>query len=266
MHPQNLDTQKTATVKLSEKARAMVDSYLALPLGGKPPCPYFNNRRRKGRGGLRVLVGKGTPEEIAGEAKIFALQKRVKLDLLSTDKLKEFLCDNDLGVDCSGFAYHVLNSLSQEKTGKSIQSYVRSNRTGVIGSLVAKLRPAENLGANSFRNDRNSTEIKVSDARPGDIVTFIGAGRDKTYNHILVITGVDRLGDDTRLSYAHSYAWPSDGAYGHGVREGDILARGEDLLGGTWKEQGQTGRDNYTFISACEAKEVTLRRLNFLMK
>lgn len=262
MHPQEIETKKTGTERLDGKARAMVDAYLALPLGTKPSCPYFNNRRRKGRGGLRVLVGKGTPDEIADEARIFGLQTRTKLDTLSTDKLKEFLSEHDLGVDCSGFAYHVLNSLAQEKTGRSIQSYVRSNRTGFVGSLVAKLRPAENLGAASFRNDRNSSPVKVAEARPGDIVTFMGTGRDKTYNHIMVITGVDRLGGDTRLTYAHSYSWPSDGLYGHGVREGDILVHGEDVLGGTWKEQGVAGGENYTYQSAKDAKEVSVRRLN----
>ena len=265
MHPKEVDTEKTGSLKLEGKARAMIDAYLALPLGTKPSCPYFNNRRRKGRGGLRVLVGKGTPEEIAEEAKIFALQTRTKLDSLSTDKLKEFLSDRDLGVDCSGFAYHVLNSLSQEKTGKNLQSHVKSNRGGSIGKLLATLRPAENLGANSFRNERNSSPVRVAQAMPGDILTFIGTGKDKAYNHIVVITGVDRLGGDTRITYAHSYAWPSDGKYRHGVREGDILVHGEDILGGTWKEQGATGEDNHTYTSARDAKEVSLRRLNFLL-
>ncbi|MBI5134460.1 MAG: hypothetical protein HZA81_03705 [Candidatus Taylorbacteria bacterium] len=266
MHPQDIDTEKTGSSKLEGKARAVVDSYLALPLGTKPSCPYFNNRRRKGRGGLRVLVGKGAPEEIAGEAEIFALRQRIKLNLLSTDKLKEFLCENDLGVDCSGFAYHALDALCREKRGRGIQSFVKSNRTGILGKILARLRPAENLGVSSFRNDKNGSAVKVRDAMPGDLITFMGTGRDKTYNHILVITGVDRLGGDTRLTYAHSYSWPSDGLYGHGVREGDILVHGEDLLGGTWKEQGQTGSDNYTFTSARDAKEVSLRRLNFLVE
>jgi hypothetical protein len=251
------------TVKLEGKARDMIERYLALPLGTKPSCPYFNNKRRKVRGGLRVVKGKGTPEEIAEETEICAKLARVKLADLSTDKLKEFLVSQDLGIDCSGFAYHVLNSLCQEKNGSSIQSYVRSIRTGFVGRLLARLRPAENIGVSSFRDDRNGFPIKASEAKPGDIVTFIGTGKDKTYNHILVVTGIDANEDGTRISYAHSYAWPSDGLYNHGVREGDILVRGENLLDGTWKEQGATGSDNYTFESARNAKEVTIRRLKF---
>lgn len=258
MHPHQINT-----TKLEGKARAMLNAYLALPLGTKPSCPYFNNRRKKVRGGLRVIKGKGTPEEIAEEARIFALQARTSLETLSTDKLKEFLVANNLGVDCSGFAYHVLNSYSQEMFAKSIQSFVKPITKGFIGAIRGKLRPAENIGALSFRDEKSSSEIKASETRPGDIITFIGTGKDKTYNHILVITGIEKAGGDTRISYAHSYAWPSDGLYNHGVREGDILVHGNDLLGGTWKEQGVTGSENYTYESAKNAKEVTVRRIKF---
>jgi hypothetical protein len=250
--------------KLGGKARETIDLYLALPIGTKPSCPYFNNRRRKSRGGLRVLKGKGSPAEIVEETEICAKLRRIKIAELSTDKLKEFLVAEDLGIDCSGFVYHVLNSYCQEKKERSIQSYVKSIRTGFIGKFLARLRPAENLGVSSFRNDKNSFEIKPSQAEPGDFITFMGTGKDRTYNHIVVITGIEKANNDTRISYAHSYSWPSDGVYQHGVREGDILVHGDNLLGGTWKEQGVTGADNYTYESARNAKEVSVRRLNFL--
>lgn len=252
------------TDKLSGKARAVIDQYLALPVGGKPSCPYFNNRRKRARGSLRTLIGKGSPYEIAEECEILSKLSRVKIADLSTDKLKEFLVESDLGVDCSGFAYHVLNSFCNEKTGKNIQSYVKSIRPGFVGGLLARLRPAENIGVSSFRAEKNSSAINVTETQSGDVIIFMGTGKDNTYNHILVITGVERVGGDTRISYAHSYAWPSDGLYNHGVREGDILVHGENLLGGTWKEQGVVGNDNYTFVSAQNAKEVSVRRLNFL--
>lgn len=252
------------TYKLEGKARAMIDRYLALPFGTKPSCPYFNNRRRKNRGGLRVLKGKGSPEEICEEAEILAKLSRVKVNELSTDKLKEFLTAHDIGVDCSGFAYHVFNSLAQEKTNRSIHSYVSSVRSGTLGGLIARLRPAENLGVSSFHADKNSSPINISHARPGDFITMIGTGKEKTYNHIMVITGIEKTEGITRISYAHSYAWPVDGLHNHGVREGDILVHGEDLLGGTWKEQNETGNTNHTFESAKSAKQVSVRRLNFL--
>ncbi len=249
------------TLKLEGKARAVVDKYLALPFGTKPSCPYFNNKRKKIRSGLRVDKGKGTPEEIAEECTIAAKLARVHISELSTDKLKEFVVQQDLGVDCSGFAYHVLNAYSQERNGKSIQSNIKTKRKGIAGKLIAKLRPAENIGVSTFADERNSVEIKVNELRPSDIIVFLGTGKDKLYNHVLLVTGIERDGNTTRISYAHSYSWPSDGVYGHGVREGDILVHSEDLLGGTWKEQGVTGSDNYTFESARNAATVSVRRL-----
>lgn len=249
--------------KLEGKTRDAIDGYLALPIGARPSCPYFNNKRRHMRGGLRALKGKGSPEEIAEEAEIAAKLSRIDIASLSTDKLKEFLILKDLGVDCSGFAYHVLDAFSREKTGKGLRYQLRPLAKGFVSRLRARLRPAENMGVSSFRDDKNSTEIKVADVRPGDVITFIGTGRDGLYNHILVITGTDKIEGDIRLSYAHSYAWPSDGTTGHGVREGEIIVHGNDLLDGTWKEKGAIGAENYTYESAKKAKEVSVRRLNF---
>ncbi len=277
MHPiENKEKDASGTMRLDGAARAMIDSYLALPLGAKPSCPYFNNRRRGVRSQLRVLKGKGAPHEIAEEAEINALHMRLTIDALPADKLKEFLVKQDLGVDCSGFAYHVLDALAREKTGKGLPAFVKSNRTGFVRSLLARLRPAENMGVATFANDRNSKTINASEARPGDIVVFLGTGKDGLYNHMVVITGIERIGSatvagderQTRIAYAHSYAWPSDGAYGHGVREGEILFRGggdgDDLLKGVWTEKGATGVDNYTYESARTAKDVSARRLNFI--
>ena len=252
---------------ISPAARLIIDSYLALPVGAKPSCPYFNNRRRMMRGGLRVMKGKGSPEEIAEECQILAIQNRVDVNSLSTDKLKEFMMDHDLGVDCSGFAYHVLGAHALEKKGASLASKVKSLRKGFIGSLIARLRPAENIGVAAFAHDKNGFEIKPAEARPGDIITFIGTGRDKNYNHILVIVSVDRSSDskdDTRITYAHSYAWPSDGSSDHGVREGEIMIHGDDLLGGTWKEKGRIGEENHTLQMAKSAKKTSVRRLKVL--
>lgn len=260
MHP-------IGTEALGPGARTVVDRYLSLPLGAKPACPYFNNRRKKTRGGLRALKGKGLPEEIAEEAEIRALHAHVAIKNLSTDKLKEFLIDNDLGVDCSGFAYHVIGAALFEKNGGFIGRALRFKRSGFLAHLITRLRPAENAGVATFRLDENSVAISARDARPGDFITFMGTGKEKTYNHIVVIVGVDRQArstDDIRLTYAHSYAWPTDGAYGHGVREGDILVKGDDLLNGIWKERGAVGADNFTYASAQDAQEVSVRRLRAL--
>ncbi|HEY9481124.1 MAG TPA: hypothetical protein VIR98_02760 [Candidatus Paceibacterota bacterium] len=250
--------------KISGQTRAIIDAYLALPVGAKPSCPYFNNRRRKVRGSLRVLKGKGTPQEIAEEVKIDAKLLHVDIAALSTDKLKEFMVSRDLGVDCSGFAYHVLDAFCRETIGKSISSCVSTLRGGFVGRLIGQLRPAENVGVATFTHEKNSALINASQTRPGDFISMISCGPDKQHNHMLVVTGVEEAETGLRISYAHSIAWPSDGHFGHGVREGEILVKGEDLLGGIWKEKGMIGPENTTHQSALGAKEVSVRRLHCL--
>lgn len=249
---------------ISPKARKIVDQYLSLPIGTGPSCPYFNNRRKKARGALRVLVGKGSPREIAEECEIQAVQSRVKASSLPIDKLKKFLVEKNLGVDCSGFAYHVLNAMSHEITGKSLRKHLFIQRNGFFGPLISRIRPAENVNVLGLSHAKNSEVVNAMDARPGDIIVFLGTGKEKTYNHILVVSSVERGEKGVTLTYAHSYAWPSDGEYGHGVREGTISLSGDDILNGTWIENGETGKNNYTRESAQDAEHVSVRRMKFL--
>lgn len=250
---------------LGPRTLAVIHDYLALPFGTKPSCPYFNNRRAKIRGSLRVIKGKGTPKEIIEEAEISALYTRVHIETMSKQSLKEFLVEQHLGIDCSGFAYHVLDAHAHETTRRGITNYLCPINSGFVRSIINKLRPAENTGVGTFAHEKNSSVISLADAKPGDIITFIGTGKDHTYNHILIVTTLQRTETSTLITYAHSYTWPSDGLYNHGVRTGTIETKTEDILTGTWTEQGKTGDENYTLQSARTAQAVSLRRLRFNM-
>ena len=139
-------------------------------------------------------------------------------------------------------------------------------RIGFISSLFGYLRPAENIGVAAFANEKNSQIIKTSEASPGDVIIFLGTGRDNLYNHILVITAVEKRNNNTCISYAHSYAWPSDGSTGHGVRSGEILVRDENLINAIWMEKNITGALNYTYESACTAQKISVHRFKFNFK
>jgi len=242
---------------IEASARSIIDRYLSLPVGAHPSCPYFNNRRRGTKSNLRVLVGKGTPEEISEECEIRALQNRISVSVLSVEGLKEFMVSQDLGVDCSGFAYHVLTAALAERHARRLSNHIHTRRQGFVGKLIARLRPAENTGVATLADERNSLEINASEACAGDIVTFMGAGRDGTYNHVIVITKVEKKETATRLSYAHSYAWPEDGSFGHGVREGTVVIYGDDIATAAWSEPG---------LGTMNAKERSVRRLRAFME
>lgn len=65
--------------ELSQLAQSIIYNYLHVPIGSRCVCPYFNNRRSKIRGGLRALVGKGSPEDIKEEVEILSLKEKKDL-------------------------------------------------------------------------------------------------------------------------------------------------------------------------------------------
>jgi hypothetical protein len=197
--------------------------------------PYFNNKSRGRRAGLAVEIGKGSPRQIQEE--IEALAKKEKVDL-QTVNLKKFIVDHDIGIECSGFAYHVLSAFGKGELKEKLKfPYIK----GILGTLRIKFRPVENTDVKTFAHDLNSKKIEIKDVKIGDIITMTkGTERD----HILVITKVEY----PIIHYVHAIAWPSDGEYGHGIHEGTIkiVDLEKDIVDQKWVENGKEGEENYT--------------------
>ena len=114
------------------------------------------------RGGLRVLIGKGTPDDIAQEAKIIGMREHTDIQKFSDEELKRFLMDHRIGIDCSGFAYYVLNAESEELGKGGLDkhlSFVQSR--GLFGKIMSSLRPVRNAGVITFEDDKNSAAIPL---------------------------------------------------------------------------------------------------------
>jgi hypothetical protein len=244
---------------LSPEALKVIEQYMKLRLGAGGKTPYYNNRRGKIRGGLNAIIGKGTPEEICDEARILALRRGISLKKASPEQLAIFLVDEGLGVDCSGFAFHVLNAESKARKQGRLFSHVTLKKS-LVRRILAKLRPASNVSVGILSMDENSTVVQIADAEAGDFISIIGSGLDHTYNHIMVITKIE----GNVIHYAHSYAWPSDGKYNHGVNTGTITITNQEkpLLEQLWTESGVTGFQNYTYVNAQTARKISIRRLN----
>lgn len=247
---------------LTKEAEAVLLAYEKLPFGEGCNVPYFNNRRAKIIGGLRVFIGKGTPEDIIEEIEIISLKERFGLKEIKHEELKKFLVDHGLGIDCSGLAFHLLSAECKSRGFGNL-----SRKLHVNGNFLRKLkkiiRPAESVNVHAFALENNSLPVGTRDARAGDFIVFLGTGKEKTYNHIMVITKIETSGNGLMFSYVHSYKWPSDGKYDHGVRRGKIRVTDIDvpLTKAIWEEKGASGKDNYTLESAILAQSVSLRRL-----
>ncbi|MEO8637652.1 MAG: hypothetical protein ABI430_01990 [Candidatus Taylorbacteria bacterium] len=253
---------------LTPRALSVMEDYLHLPFPNKNvSCPYYNNKRGSVRAGLRVLVGKGTAHEIAEEIKLISMKEKIDLSHMSDEGLTKMLVEHKIGIDCSGLAYQILNAESISESFGPLKSHLKfPYAKNIVRRLLSRMRPIENTGVRSFAHENNSREIEFARAQPGDYIVLLCTGKEKTYNHILVIYQTDYEEEILKaIHYVHSFAWPTDGRYAHGVRKGAITITDpvNPLADQLWTEQGKTGKENFTHEKAREAMYVSLRRLNW---
>lgn len=267
------------TKTLSDKALAVIEQYLAFHMGKTGTTetkgvtcsiPYYNNRRREIRGGLRALIGKGSPKDIFDEVEIIMLKEKVSLATLNDETFKWFLVDHNIGIDCSGFAYHVLNAegLAHNKSG--INHYLSFPYCrGILGKLKSMVRPVGVTNVRTLAHDSNSVSIPLSAAKVGDMITMLDT--DKSRDHVLVIHQIDYENNfPVTIYYTNSIAWPTDGQYNHGVRQGKIAIADaqKNITDQIWTESNITGAgdstvgENYTFTRSRKA-QTEIRRLKW---
>lgn len=255
---------------LSQHAFRVMNDYVELPFPHKKVnCPYFNNSRNKVRGGLRVNIGKGTPEEIIEESYIEALKQKINLDDLDETQTKKFLVDNNFGVDCSALVYHVLQEEVKNKRCRSIANCITFPEIkNPIRRIIARIRTVENASVNVLSHPKNSQKICLNKVKPGDIIIMSETGKDHKMNHILLIYKTDSLdGQIKKIYYVHSFHWTTEGLYNHGVRKGtiEIINDDEDILKQRWIENEQENKNNETYQHAKMAKKLCLKRLNAML-
>lgn len=200
-----------------------IDEYKNLKLGDKNvQTPYYINSIRKKD--LRAMIGKGTPDEIVIEARIWEKLKGKNFNKMSEDDIKLFLIERGLGIDCSGFIVHVLNAWYKSKHSNSIWSKFKTNNS-LRSRLRYFLRPAENLGAETITNELNCSKVNLKDVMVGDLI------RSKSpklkANHIMIITKVEKDDKDQLISIEYTHSSPYFGV-NNGVKNGLIKIVNED--------------------------------------
>lgn len=204
--------------ELSPAGRKVLNSYLSLPLPGLATnCPYYNNKRKRVRMGLRVEIGKGSPKEIAEEATLYSLKEKVDLSKMTAEQIRSYLVEHNLGIDCSGLAYHILNAEFLSKHNKElgvVLNYPFTN--GLLSRLGRYLRGryAENVDVKTLAHDSNSRPIEYSELKATDILVRLPKN-EKDRDHVLLVSKTD----DQNIWVGQSVELPSDGRLGHGVRE-----------------------------------------------
>jgi hypothetical protein len=256
------------TKTLSNHALSVIDQYLHFKVGSAEcSVPYFNNKTIRARAALRSNIGKGSPKEIYEEIMGLMVKDHVDPNNTTDDLLKKTLTDNNIGIDCSAFAYYVLNTeLNELKKGNLDKHLHFINCHGLIGKIRCALRPIENCDVSTLANEKNSKEISVKEVQPGDMITMIGGPDSSDRDHVLVIHQIEYQNFvPTKIHYAHAIAYPEDGIYGTGIKQGviEILDPIKPITEQIWIENDKTGDKNRIFLRA-QKSQTTLRRLNIL--
>jgi hypothetical protein len=248
------------TKVISDPSLTMINQYRNFHIDSAIcSVPYYNNKVAGRRAALRVEVGKGSPKDIYEELMHIFLKNKVDIKLLTSEDLKKIMVENNIGIDCSGFAYYVLNEESLGRGKGSLSRHLHYD------SFLAKFRPINNTNVLTYSDNRNSKIIPIKDAQVGDIITMVGGTEGGERNHILILSQIEYQNFiPLVLYYVHAIAWPSDGEYGHGIHEGKIeitnLEKG--IAEQRWIELEKEGEENYTHMRANKST-TELRRLNW---
>ncbi|MBN2015529.1 hypothetical protein JW766_01735 [Candidatus Dojkabacteria bacterium] len=252
--------------KIPEAAQNMIDRYFNLPLNGKKVrSPYYISIKKfRQRMGLRVLIGKGSPEEIVQESLIYEKLRGVDFNFMTVEEIREFLVKRRIGIDCSGFVVHVLNAWLRGKKKKNLCNYLKFPKESLYRKIARLLRPIENISAEQLTSDLNTTPVKnLNNIRTGDLIrSKLPKRSEKLLDrfHVMLIIEVDRTnGKVNSFKYAHSTRGYDDA---HGTRTGEVIVKNasKPLCGQEWSDEYK-GR-NWTKEELCADKEYgQVRRL-----
>lgn len=147
----------------------------------KVPTPYrinipFQPDRRK--------YGKSDPQTLVKDTEEFAKEQNFDLQKATVAEIREFMEDNQLGTDCSGFTYHLLDFLLK--------------KIGQGGMEKAGFPKASKSNVQILSSDQFTIPVTdLNQAQSGDLIKLNSEGDGL---HIIII--IDRQGD--QITYAHS--------------------------------------------------------------
>lgn len=188
-----------------------IKEYTEFEVAGKRvQIPYYLARDQRWK--IWSFSSKGTPKQIHQELAKKAKAARFDLEKATAEEIHQFMRDTKVGVDCSGFAYHVLDPLVKEKTGKGLGSWIRryGGLKGTLEKYLLSYGRVRRIGTKELTKRLNSLVIRrIEDIRPGDLIRRVERQRQPSGlrpRHIAVVVRVETEdnGDLRAITYAHS--------------------------------------------------------------
>lgn len=160
--------------------------YYKLPLGGKKvPCPYRRNEYGSYQKLAPEFQGKSSAKIILETTQKLAKEQNFNLQKATVEETRQFMRNNKLGIDCSGFVYRMLDNFVQSLGMDNLQKAAGMEHIGRTN--VAKMS-----------SDEFSIPITgLKKARPGDIIK-LNSGEDILHG-LVVLDNQNKV-----VTYAHS--------------------------------------------------------------
>lgn len=222
--------------------KKFLDQFLNFRIGGKKvDMPYWMNDLKRGIYG--PYGGKGTPEEIRAATLEAVKEENLDLKELSDKEIYQLMKKKHIGLDCSGFAYQILNFLDLQKGGDGLENSVE----GVNGRGIKK------TNADALTNDINSIPVRsLREVKVGDLIRIHGG------KHVAVIVDIS----DQEITFAHSsHKTKEDGPHLSRIK---IVDSEKGIECQVWEEKTLDGREYCSAFLNPNNKD-GLRRLKILL-
>lgn len=210
---------------IQKHLRDFIEGYTKMEVGGiSINCPYWMNRLKDGKVILRGFTnGKGTAIEIREELKkrLSNLPPQFRFEV-NPENLHKFAKRERIGIDCSGFAYRLLDELVKLKYQDN--DLISLNK---IFSFGIDKTNADILTSNQYC----MPVLDIQDIKIGDLIRINGG------KHIAVIIDTG----NNKFTYIHSHGSTAIA----GVHEGfiSIIDSTKQLQYQKWQESMRTGEN-----------------------
>jgi hypothetical protein len=179
-------------VKVEKRLEEFLEDFFALQIvpGKRVRIPYWRNRFLAG--GLRRIQGpfggKGTPGQIRKITLKKAKEAGLDLSKMTSVQIRQFMKRKKIGLDCSGFAFQILEFL--------FPGFWRWLKMAPGKSH----NPIRRFNAAALALPENTVEVRrIDDARIGDLIP-LRFKRRGSVDHVMVVVDVAK----GKIVYAHS--------------------------------------------------------------
>lgn len=218
---------------LYEKAKEYLDFEIS---GKRVKIPYVLAKGKRWH--FFDSCGKGTPEQIRAETVRAAKNKGVDLSSYKPSEIRKFMRQTGIGVECSGFVYHLLKEFVKEKKGKNLDWCLLRYKgfVGKVERILLSFKRVRRLNAEVLTNSLNTVKVeRVSQIKPGDLLRLTPLNWPG--KHVTIVVGVT----PNKIIYAHSSR--DTKSLGPHFGEIEILNRKLGLESQRWLEITKTGKN-----------------------